>query len=866
MAHIELSGPVVGRKICIPNCEDNQVSRPRLHSALDALAERRVALVKAPPGYGKTALVSSWARRTKMLVAWLTLDSDDDDPSRLCRHCVAAINKAVGCLTRYEEKDASWPTVGLFVDDILASLEHVEKTFVLVIDDCHVLDGHSESWAVLEKIVALAPACLRIAFLSRKMPEFELSGLYARGELMELGENDLRFSEREALSYLLHGASASVDFARAANEYLEGWPIALSILRRLIDAADGEVSWQETSEGRIVCVNGEFGEAFLWYDQIVAFVLSSLNRPVRDFAAAVFCIGFFSECMASYVAETSLDEAADCIRKLLDEGLLKKREVVGGRTWYACAPIVTDACRHEMSEADRRRRFIRAAIWCKDNKLFADAVKYSMLAGDFDLAEKVVWDRFMTMFKGSDFQTIDKWISALPETSLRKPRVRLMLSLPMAQAKKLDAMDESVALVMRTLDEARKDRYYCLAKICAACAKATSAHRDEARALAQDVLPLLDGEDVYLRGLAHQIIAESYMESDIVEMQQKLASLYEEGEWRLDIDYGHSLLSTMTMVNSMLGCFQSQNTLNETLAHYTSSASLNAPALTRMKLGEAGRSCHEARRQDFRRTVAAIEDTVRDNGIEIDIAYLYGLMSINAFSKGDVEESHRLFTLGLRESPLFVAYAHPSISQIKSNFEQERELPRCLANPDPEKDQPALLRLKMLVIYEMTGTVLIRDILSYISKIPYERSMERLQWLLVGAHFGELEGKHSLANRCLREAMSIAEKEGIRQVFFDDSSWLLPILKRTIDRNSLFQTDLFKALPLGRTSVRALSRLTPREKEIAVLLDSELSYAEIAERLFIAEETTRKHVKRILAKLGVHSRLQAVHALRKLAD
>ncbi len=144
--------------------------------------------------------------------------------------------------------------------------------------------------------------------------------------------------------------------------------------------------------------------------------------------------------------------------------------------------------------------------------------------------------------------------------------------------------------------------------------------------------------------------------------------------------------------------------------------------------------------------------------------------------------------------------------------------------------------------------------------------MERFLWLLMLVYFNEISGKAMVADKYMLEALAIAEKEGYQQVFFNEASWIFSILKRTVNKESLFQTSLLKSMPQGCRNVAAVKSLTPREREIASFFDSDLSYKEIAERLFIAEETVRKHTKRVFAKLGVHSRVQAVYVLHNQVE
>lgn len=871
MAVIQIKKSIVEQKIVIPDYARTFLSRPRLFEMLQEIEKKPLAVVQAPLGFGKTTLIASWARRTRMPVAWLTIDEGDNDPSRLCRYLIASFDTLDDYKGNFSDVMASsYQSITDFVDDALICFQNASDDVVLVIDNCHFLAQEGEAWSILAKIINFAPPCLHIVLSTQTELKMDLSTYRSQDKLVEIDERHLRVTEGEAQSLFRQMSCVSYEWLQEANRYLEGWPIALALLRRTLLQDDQEhpppkegvaltecVSLKSPSDVVYMCTH--------WCDEVVNRLFLSLSEELQSRARVIGCLGTCSEGLAAHVMQMPSNEVPSIVARLVSEGILRRWNDPHGQAWFGVSNFIRDVCRREASESDQETWYIRAAQWYKDHGMFNQAIEYASLAKEYDLVEKIVWNRFMTMFKGSEFRTIDEWISVLPEASLQKPRIHLMRSLPMAQGRRFDAMDESIALVMHALDESRKDRFYCLAKICAACAKATSAHRLEARAFAQEALSLLGEEDVYLRGIAHQIVAESYMESDIIEMLKHLTSLYEKGEWRLDSYYGHSLLSTITMVNSMLGCFRDQDVLDKTLSRYASSSE-NDPSFIRMRLGEAGRNCHEANTHDSHLIAKEIEDEVLANGIEIDIAYLYGIESINAFCVGDIEDSKRLFSLGLKESPLFLSYAHPSISQIKAMFPLGKEIPQVLSELCIDKDQPALSRIKVLSIYASTGFIPVRNVPNYVGSIPKERPMERFLWLLMLVYFNEISGKAMVADKYMLEALAIAEKEGYQQVFFNEASWIFSILKRTVNKESLFQTSLLKSMPQGCRNVAAVKSLTPREREIASFFDSDLSYKEIAERLFIAEETVRKHTKRVFAKLGVHSRVQAVYVLHNQVE
>ena len=130
---------LLATKLLIPRARQSLVARPHLVVRLNACLDRKVTLVSAPAGFGKTTLVSTWARGIKLPVAWLSLDEADNDPARFLSYLVAAL----------QHIDS---TVGQDVQDLRFTLEEasifVREVMGLALDarDIHELNDRTEGW------------------------------------------------------------------------------------------------------------------------------------------------------------------------------------------------------------------------------------------------------------------------------------------------------------------------------------------------------------------------------------------------------------------------------------------------------------------------------------------------------------------------------------------------------------------------------------------------------------------------------------------------------------------------------------------------------------------------------------------------
>ncbi len=214
-----------------------QVARAALERRLDDVLARRLTLIHAPAGYGKTSLLAQWHHALEargVELAWLTLEEEESDASRFAEYLMAAI---VG-----GGSGESMP-LRTALSAIVNRLSKGERETVLILDDFH----RAESEGVcnfVRSLIRLAPRSLHVVIASRDYPKLGQAVLAASEELLEIGIDDLKFTLGEAQAMLNRGAAAPLahdDIAKLVKR-TEGWPIALQMtalsLRKGCDRAE----------------------------------------------------------------------------------------------------------------------------------------------------------------------------------------------------------------------------------------------------------------------------------------------------------------------------------------------------------------------------------------------------------------------------------------------------------------------------------------------------------------------------------------------------------------------------------------------------------------------------------------------------
>jgi len=196
-------------KLHPPRLREDVIPRPQLLEALRAaLTSHKLTLLSAPAGYGKTTLLAALPHAFPDLpLAWLSLDPEDNDPSRFLTAFVAALqslNPIGGMNTQTLLSSLTNPgaearrVIGVLINDVLETLS---DSFVLVLDDLHLITEPSV-YTALDYLLERMPPQMHLAVAARHDPPLILARLRARGQIAELRVPDLRFTDDEASSFL----------------------------------------------------------------------------------------------------------------------------------------------------------------------------------------------------------------------------------------------------------------------------------------------------------------------------------------------------------------------------------------------------------------------------------------------------------------------------------------------------------------------------------------------------------------------------------------------------------------------------------------------------------------------------------------
>src|SRR5580693_9409973 len=434
------SGPdaLLATKLHVPRPRPGFVPRPRLVEALGEGLARRLILVCAPAGSGKTTLLADWARSGNRPVAWLSLDAADNDPVRLWRHVVAALDRAVpgigetvGPLLGPPAPESFGGLVTALINELDVQLRDGEV--LLVLDDYHLIDVepvHGSLGFLLEHL----PPGLHMVLASRADPPLPLARLRAGGQLAELRAGDLRFTAAEAAT--LFRESAGADLPAAAVAVLaartEGWGAGLHLaamsLRRQADPAEFVAAFS--------------GSHRYVFDYLAEEVLDRQPAELRTFLLETSLLERLSGELCDAV--TGRDGSQAMLERVEEAGLfLVPLDEVRG--WWRYHHLFADLLRTRLQQQRPGRvpaLHRAAAAWCEDHGLADDAVRHALAAGDAAWAARLVERHVEALLGRSEGATLRRWLSALPAESVRdRPRLCLAQAYGAAMGFQVEALE-----------------------------------------------------------------------------------------------------------------------------------------------------------------------------------------------------------------------------------------------------------------------------------------------------------------------------------------------------------------------------------------------------------------------------------------
>lgn len=396
-------------KLAAPQTRPGMVIRDRLNRRLDEGLERRLTLVSAPAGFGKTSLVSAWYNQLDVPKGWLGLDEDDNDPARFLTYFLTVLGKSHPGL---DEQVVAVPSslqlaqVEAIAIPVINALAGAEHDGVLVLDDYHLIDNENVR-AFVGFFIERVPVHVHVILLTRADPPLPLSRFRARGEMVEVRAADLRFTFDEICEFMRSSSNLALadENITAIQSKTEGWAAGLKLAALSLNKND--------DPGRFI---QEFGGSHEYIaDYLADEVLAGLPDHVKTFLLDTSILDRMAGDLCRAVTGREDGQAVlECLERenLFITPLDEKRQ------WFRYHQLFSDLLRQRLLQTQPERvtgLHRRAGDWFLQHGMAPEAIHHALAAEDWDLAAQIIEQEAVPFLLRGEFVTFINWVNKLPD-------------------------------------------------------------------------------------------------------------------------------------------------------------------------------------------------------------------------------------------------------------------------------------------------------------------------------------------------------------------------------------------------------------------------------------------------------------------
>lgn len=873
------------------------ISRPRLLVAVSELATKRLGVIKAPAGFGKSALAATWAETLEQdgnHVGWLTIDSDDDEATRFLFYVSQALHhacqevgaEAIGLIL---ENNLIDPTT--ILSSLINDLAEVDDDVYLFLEDYHCLRAPPIHDAIAY-FLRHAPSHCHVVLTTRTEPPLPLATLQAQNLLTEVDAETLRFDIQETKAFLDGTRPGVLELpeVQLLQRKTEGWPAALRIIASMPSRSEfGLKQYVQNLSGSQRPIAAYLAEMLDGLpDELVNFML---RTAILDRLTAPLC-EVVTGTSSSRTILASLARRQMLLAPLDNDGV-----------WFRYHPLLVEYLRNRLeadlgSEVSELHR--RAAHWYASQEMWTEAVQNAIAAGASDRAIGWIDNCAMTLIKRGDLFTLLEWQRQFPEELMRgQCGVRLAIAWGLALALRHDEALDLAKDIERDIAAMTVPESDLLSECQAIRSVAIALKDDSERALpfAQDCIS--HSSDPWTANVASNVVRFSHMKAGNLKQFYATPWIpYSVEEDRRNVFasvYRHCLngLAEERQINFAAADEHYRGGLAIAEQHAgpnSIAAALPASLIARVRYEQG--QLDEAEAWVIDRMALIGSATMLDC-----VWSAYFVISRVATARMNFERARTLLERaehlgGARDWGRLSAGVMAEQTRLHLNQGRVDEAAACvdrlerLARKYPTPAPCAWSEIewyhKLARTHLLTRQGHPEEAISVLQQLQREaEAMQHRQFMICVAmrlSAAQLSaGKATDALARFRRVLAACATAGLYQTILDEGSIISELIRATQEAGNV-KGDLVpyvNRLAAGLQSAgndhsrpiaspRALDALSPREIDILVRIADGLSNKEIARSLDIGPETVKSHIKNVFSKLGVERRAQAVSRAQTL--
>lgn len=873
-----MSESLLTTKLYIPSSRSELVHRSRLIDKMNEGLHRKLTLISAPAGFGKTTVVTEWLEKlmgeeknetqVENRIAWLSLDEKDNDPVRFLTYLITALDKIRGIDTAFANnalemlKSPQLPRIEIILTNLVNKLAAVSGKIIFILDDYHLCDSQLINDS-LRFLLENLPPQLHLVITTREDPLLPLASLRAKNDLNELRAADLRFTSSEAARFLnqIMSLNLSAEDITVLENRTEGWVTGLQLAAISMQGSKDKAGFIESFTGSHRYI----------LDYLVEEVLNQQSESIQDFLYQTAILDWFDGSLCDVLTE---QEKSQEILEYLEQANLFLIPLDDERRWYRYHHLFVEFLRQRLQQKAPNKiveYHIRASKWYEENGFENEAFHHAVQANDIERAERLVeGDGIHMHFRGLGIMVLN-WLASLPPHELNaRPSLWVIYASTLLFVGQHTGVEQKLQAAEAALqdvpaDEATKD---LVGRIASLRATLAVIQNDVETIITES---LRAQENLHPDNLTYRI-STTFTLGTAYKLQGDKKAASKAFAETISIG-GKSIYAIAAMIS--LG--QIQETNNQlTLATKSYKTSLDLagdppPAITCEGFLGLARIYYEWNDLDAAELYGQQGLQMIQLMENVDSLASYGIiLSRLMLARGDVPGAVTV----LEEAEEFVhqnnfEFRLPDIAAAKVlALVQSGEIKKA-AQLAERNDLPLSQARAYLAEGDSSSALSLLD--NYHPQLK-ELPDEHLRVLVLQAVAYQAHGELDYAIQALTNAMVLAEPNGFIRTFLDEGPAIAELLTIASARRVLsdyaskllaaFDTE--KKKPDFPSTRRLIDPLSKRELEILALIATGLKNKEIAEKLFLSINTIHYHTKNIYNKLGVNNRTLAIFKAREL--
>ncbi len=888
-------------KLHIPPVNQNIVFRPKLYEKLNIGLSRKLIFISAPAGFGKTTLLSDWINQQNIPTAWFSIDKADNDPVSFLNYIISGIQgirsafgKSSLKLLNSPNRPSSESIVSLLINEILK----IDQNFLLVLDDFHLI-SNNEVLQLVSYLLEHIPGNIHIVILTRSDPALSLSRLRSQNQLVEVRSSDLSFSTND-ISILFNKKlklGLSLDDVYSLETKTEGWIAGLQLTALSMQG-------REDISGFIQDLKGD--NRYIM-DYLMEEVLKIQTDEVKEFLLQTSILEQMSAPLCNAVLNRN---DSQFILEWLEKNNMFVIPLDDERNWYRYHHLFAHLLKQRLhigSKAAIIEHHNKAIDWFKDNSMPFLAIEHAIESGNFEKSILILGDIVETMWENGQHAAIMRYGNLLPDELIKKSAdfslYYAWILIIVGQNQKVEPFLVSAEIITTTIindknssEEDIQNSKKLLGKICVAfaCLHSKTDNPGKTFSYFKAAMENLSEDDPLWLSWGWYSIGHA---EDVRGNVNECIGVFEKA-LAYSIKSGNIYLISHNAVNVSY--------MEQRMGLYTSAYKKCSDLIAIMKESKYSQisesepsyvvlyACMaeiECMRTDFEDALANIKivyslsKKFSNSTIQVWLRLIYSLILFGRrddagitkllnevatiIKQNTVSPTVRAIYIDMKGKMLIGQHE----LEKASNFFKENGL-----GPDKKisyTEDRGFFSYVLLLITELKFNEA-EKILSELQTMAQAANWTetlitvKIMYAILYKHSGNKEK----AVATLLESLEYAANENILMSFIYYHDWIKDLLndvfKIQATTKTKIPTKLIDKLKLALEKrekfmkINAESDLSVRELDALKLIAEDLSNQEIADKLFISLNTVKTHVKNILLKLEVDSRIQAVTKAKEL--